>query len=160
MSNSWAIFSSLMRRALKKWEKTDRIRNFIDFMIMFKLTNRSRALIRCCLAAMQRMWSSNVNTELSTTSGLPFRFVFFIVMFNDRLSSLSGLTSTSFIALIQFLYLILCVIFSLKKRLLLELDLRISRFPNRFVSLRARLVWTGLDRLLEIDGLFFKNKLK
>lgn len=71
-------------------------------MIMFMLTNRSRALIRCCLAAMQRMWSSNVNTELSTTSGLPFRFVFFIVMFNDRLSSLSVLTSTSFIALIQF----------------------------------------------------------
>lgn len=143
MSNSWAIFSSLMRRALKKWDKTDRIRNFIDFMIMFMLTNRSRALIRCCLAAMQRMWSSNVNTELSTTSGLPFRFVFFIVMFNDRLSSLSGLTSTSFIALIQFVFDCLCN--SFKKEALTWI--RSENFtipqPIRFTSGSTSMNWIG-----------------
>ena len=76
MSSSWAIFSSFMRRA------------------------RSLARTRCCLAAMQRMWSSKVNTELRRTVCWLAGWLelepphFLMEMRNERLSSLSGATST------------------------------------------------------------------
>lgn len=115
--SSWAIFSNFMRRA------------------------RSLARTRCCLAAMHLMWSSNVNTEFRMITGLPVRFdgVFLIVIFNDLLSSLSGLTSTSFCVIFGVFFWSIFKRFTVNNKNILELSLRILLCPNRYAWLRAQL---------------------
>ena len=58
---------------------------------------RSRPLVRRCLAAIQRMWSSNRKRADSSGSGRAWtlREGLWMVIWSERLSSLSPVTSTS-----------------------------------------------------------------
>jgi len=84
-------------RELDWWSADEGVDNSMSRAIwcIFRCRARIRPLVSLCFAAIHLMWSSNMNLALSWTRRTLFWALCLIVIWRDRESSLSALTSTS-----------------------------------------------------------------